>query len=216
LCGPRAATHSAEFSTVQYHSSIGKKKERLNPYHKNSAVYMPTSPDNPESSGVHGPRKRILSTKASTNGDPIVERKRKKLEEVQKKGATTTLTKKKPTAAPMKKKPTGTTTKEAPAVAKKTASPAKPVPQPSPVETEEVYDEASHHTSAPPRNPRHILDSVEASDDDMYASDDPAPEVITINDDDDNNEEDMDIDAVTEEVLEAPEESAEAELSTWH
>ena len=56
---------------------------------------------NPETSG---PRKRTLSTKAATNGDPNAERKRQKLGEVQKKGMKMPLTKKKPTTTSSKKR----------------------------------------------------------------------------------------------------------------
>src|ERR1700679_3127287 len=77
-------------------------------------------PTNPESSEACGPsRKRTLSTKVTTNGDPNAERKRKKLEEAQKKGATTALTKKKPT----------TSTKAAPAKKTAMSASAKPAPQ---------------------------------------------------------------------------------------
>ena len=55
----------------------------------------------PETSG---PRKRTLSTKAATNGDPNAERKRQKLGEVQKKGGKMPLTQKKPTTTSSKKK----------------------------------------------------------------------------------------------------------------
>jgi hypothetical protein len=159
---------------------------------------MPTTP---ESSGAHGPRKRTLSTKAATNGDPIAEKKRKKSEEVQRKGATTALT---------QKKLTTTTKKNKIAATKKAASSssAKQAPRRPSIEIEEVYDEADHHTSVPPRNPRHILEAADGSDDDMddIMDDEPAPELITIDDDD----EDIEV------VHEAPEESAEAELRMWH
>jgi len=103
-----------------------------------------------------------------------------------------------------------TPTAKAPVVAKQTAPsvPAKLAPRRPSVEVEEVYDEADHHTSVPPRNPRHILEATDGSDDDMEGLEDPAPELININNDDDDDED--------VEVLEAPEESAEAELSTWH
>jgi hypothetical protein len=52
-----------------------------------------TNPDGAHSSA----RKRTLSNKAATNGDPHVERKRRKLDEVPKKRTKTALTKKKPT-----------------------------------------------------------------------------------------------------------------------
>jgi hypothetical protein len=168
---------------------------------------MPTNPDNPKSSDIHGPRKRTLSTKAATNGDPLAnaERKRQKLDEVQKKTATTALTKKQPTMAPAKKKTT--VTKAAPAVKKQIAPSVPQVRHPS-VEVEEVYDEENHHTSVPPRNQRHILEAADGSDDNM--DEDPA-DIMTIDDDEDDNN----LNAAGEEVLEEPEESAEAELSMW-
>jgi hypothetical protein len=159
---------------------------------------MPTVPDSPD---VSGPRKRKLSTKVTTNGDPNVERKRKKSEQVQKKSHGT---------APAPKKKPSTTATAVPKVAKQAVqvAPAKPAPRRRSVEVEEVYDEVDHHTSVPPRNPRHILEAADGSDDDM--EEDPAPELITI--DDDDEDENMD----TEKVLETPEESAEAELSMWY
>jgi hypothetical protein len=125
------------------------------------------SATNPESSGA---RKRTLSTKAATNGDPNAERKRQRLEEEQKKGTKKPLTKKKPTTTASKKK---ATTKKA----------AKTAPQRPSVDIEEV--------SKPTSN-------IGASDDD--SADDP----------------DEDSDEDTVEVLEAPEESAEAQLRMFH
>ena len=90
---------------------------------------MPTVPDSPE---VSGPRQRKPSMKATTNGDPSVERSRKRSEQVQKKSMAAAPTKKKPpTQAPAK---TTTTT-----VAK--AAPAKLVPQ---RRSAEVHTEAEH------------------------------------------------------------------------
>ena len=54
---------------------------------------MPPNLDSPE---VLGPRKRTLSTKVTSNGDPEVERQQKWLKKVQDKGATTAPTKKRP------------------------------------------------------------------------------------------------------------------------
>jgi hypothetical protein len=99
--------------------------------------------DSPEASG---PRKRKLSTKVITNGDPVVERKKKKLE--------TKKQNKKP--APTKKlarAPANTTTKPAAKLA--------PAPRPS-IEDE---DEADCRTSIPPRNPKNILEASDGSDD---------------------------------------------------
>jgi len=111
---------------------------------------MPT--DSPEASG---PRKRKLSTKVTTNGDPEVERKRKRLEA---KEQSTKL-------APTQKLPS-------------TQVPAKPATKPAPrpqhpsVEIEEVEDESADHTSVAPRNPQHVLEATDGSDDDV---DTPAP-----------------------------------------
>ena len=60
------------------------------------------------------------------------------------------------------------------------------------VEVEEVDDDSNHQTSIPPRNPQHILEAADGSDDNEDQTDD---------DDEDKPEE-------------APQESAEAELST--
>ena len=60
------------------------------------------------------------------------------------------------------------------------------------VEFEEVYDEADQHTSVPPRDPWHILEAADGSNDD---DEDPVPDI---------NEE-----------HEAPEESDEAELGMY-
>ena len=117
---------------------------------------MPT--DSPEASG---PRKRKLSTKVTTNGDPEVERKRKKLEAKKHSTKPAPTKKHSSTQAPAKTK---TTTKAA----------AKPAPRPRrpSVEIEEVEDESDYHTSVPPRNPQHILEAADGSDDDV---DTPAP-----------------------------------------
>jgi hypothetical protein len=172
--------------------------------HTNHPTSKPMPTDSPEASG---PRKRKLSTKVITNGDPVMERKKKKLE-----------TKKQSTKrAPTKKQ---SSTRRAPA----TKPAAKPAPAPQPpsiededeqiededhhtsvpphngsqttnisdiyitppppsrkstkkpvitkrrpsIEIEEVFDdESDHHTSVPPRNPQHILEASDGSDDDM-------------------------------------------------
>ena len=62
---------------------------------------------NPEFSGA---RKWTLSTRAATNGDPIAERKRQKLEEGKNKGSKTVLTQKKVTTTASKN---ATTTRKA-------------------------------------------------------------------------------------------------------
>jgi hypothetical protein len=100
---------------------------------------MPT--DSPEASG---PRKRKLSTKVITNGDPEVERKRKKLE-----------TKKQSTKQASTQK------------LKKAAMKPAPQPQRPSIEVEEVEDESDYHTSVPPHNPKNILEATDGSDDDV-------------------------------------------------
>ena len=117
---------------------------------------MPTN--SPEASG---PRKRKLSTKVTTNGDPEVERKRKRLE------AKEQSTK----PAPTQKLPST----QVPAKLKATTKAAtKPAPRPRhpSVEIEEVEDESADHTSVPPHNPQHVLEAADGSDDD---GDTPAP-----------------------------------------
>jgi hypothetical protein len=162
---------------------------------------MPTVPDSPE---VSGPRQRKPSMKATTNGDPNVERNRKRSEQVQKKGAAPAPTKKK-NSVQASAKTTTATAKAAPAVP---AASAKPAPQRCSVEVEEADAETDHHTgtqaSVPPRNPRRILEAADGSDDDTEG--DPVPDLIAV--DNDNDDEGTD----TEEL----EESAEAELSAWH
>ena len=126
---------------------------------------------NPETSG---PRKRTLSTKAATNGDPNAEQKRQKLGEVQKRGAKMPLTKKKPTTTSSKKK------------GKKAAKTA---------------------SRSPSANLEGVSDKPAS---DFGASDDNTNGRNGESDD----SEDMDEDTV--EVLEAPEESAEDQLGTFH
>jgi len=117
---------------------------------------MPT--DSPEASG---PRKRKLSTKVTTNGDPEVERKKKKLEGKKQDIKSAPTKKNSSTRAPV-----NPTMKPAP----------KPAPAPQPrrpsVEVEEIEDEADCRTSVPPRNPRHILEAADGSDNDN--KEDPA------------------------------------------
>jgi hypothetical protein len=131
---------------------------------------------NPELSGARSSppsRKRTLSTKAATNGDPNAERKRQKLEAAQKKGMkTTTLTKKKPTTTASKKTPS----------ARKAAKTAP-------------------HSSVD-------IDPTSDDDSDMHvdaAAAAPDSDIIDVDD--------VDEDSV--EVLEAPEESAEAQMRTY-
>jgi hypothetical protein len=97
--------------------------------------------DSPEASG---PCKHKLLTKVTTNGNPEVEQKRKKLE-----------TKYESSTYPKTK----TMTKAA----------TKPTPQqqrPS-VEIVEIEDEADYRASVPPCNPQHILEATDGSDDDV-------------------------------------------------
>ena len=109
-------------------------------------------PDSPEASG---PCKHKLSTKATTNGDPEMERKKKKLE-AKKQSTKPALTKKHSST----RAPVNTTTKP-------TAKPA-PVPwsQRPFIEVEEIEDESNRHTSVPPHNPQHILEAINGSDND--------------------------------------------------
>ena len=117
---------------------------------------MPTS--SPEASG---PRKRKLSTKVTTNGDPEVERKRKRLEAKEQITKPVPTQKHPSTQVPAKTK---TTTKVA----------TKPAPRPRrpSVEIEEVEDESADRTSVPPRNSQHILEAANGSDNDAIT---PAP-----------------------------------------
>ena len=112
---------------------------------------MPT--DSPETSG---PRKHKLSTKVTTNGNPKVEQKRKKLEAKKQSTKPAPTQKQSSTQAPAKTK---TTTKAA----------AKPAPwqwHPS-IEIEEIEDKSDYPTSVPPHNPQHVLEATDGSDDDV-------------------------------------------------
>jgi hypothetical protein len=125
--------------------------------------------------------------KVTTNGNPNVERNRKKSEQVQKKGMAPAPTKKKSsTQAPTKT--TATTAKAAPMVAKQAvqAASAKQAPRHRSIEVDEVYTEADHHTSDPPRNPRRILEAADGSDDNMEEG--ATPEEIPINSNDDDED----------------------------
>ena len=114
---------------------------------------MPT--DSPEASG---PCKRKLSTKVTTNGDPEVERKRKKLEAKKQSMKPAPTQKHSSTQAPAKTK---TTTKAV----------TKPAPRPQHPSVE-IEDESDYRTSVPPHNQQHILEAADGSDDDV---DTPAP-----------------------------------------
>ena len=153
-------------------------------------------PTNPDSSGVPEPRKHTLSTKAATNGDPQAGKKRQKISDNSQRNKLIP-TKKKTTATSNKASSLNSASAKATTIAakptatatKRQVAPAKPAPQRPSVECEEVYDESDHPKSDPPHNPRHLLEAADGSDDEV----------------DDNNE------PVN---VEAPEESAEAELST--
>ena len=71
----------------------------------------------PATNPANSSRKRTLSIKAATNGDPNAERKRQKLEEIKKRATKTTLTPKETTNIPSKKTATAGKT------AKQTAQP---------------------------------------------------------------------------------------------
>ena len=105
---------------------------------------------------VPGPRKRKLSTKATTNGNPEVERKKKKLEAKKQS---------------MKPAPTPKNSSTQPPAKTKTMTKAttKPAPQqwhPS-IDIEEIWDESDYWTSVPPCNWQHILEAADRSDDDV-------------------------------------------------
>jgi hypothetical protein len=109
--------------------------------------------DSPE---AFGPHKCKLSTKVTTNGDPEVEQKRKKLEAKKQSMKAAPTQKHSSTGPPAKTK---TMTKAA----------AKPTPQqqcPS-VEIKEIEDKVNYCASVPPRNPQHILEAADGSDDDV-------------------------------------------------
>ena len=161
---------------------------------------------------ISGPRKRKLSTKATTNGDPQA-RKRQKSGTTVKKTVTAALTavKNGVTAALTKKKTskTATGTSKAASVAPNRASAKGREKNPQKrASVEDIADDSDDIPSNPPQNPKHILEAVDGSDDDDQ---DPAPELIEVDDDDDDDEEDDGDEDETN--LEAPEESAEAELS---
>jgi hypothetical protein len=182
-------------------------------------------PEVPDSLEVLGPRKRKLSTKANTNGDPIEERKQKRLAQGQKTGAPTkrivqssakTMAPAKTplakTAVPAKTTASVKTTSPAKTMAPAKistmfakvapmAGPSKPGPRRPSVEIEEVDDESNCQSSVSPRNPRHILEAADGSDDDIEGP--PEPIIIDVDDEGMDN------------VEENPEEDDEAELRRW-
>ena len=159
-CCPANIGRQRRRQTLPLYSTCGVDPQKKMHRKKYNHIYQnhiphpkPTPMDSPEASG---PRKCKLSTKVTTNGDPEVERKRKKLEAKKQSTKAAPTQKHSSTQAPAKTK---TTTKAA----------AKPAPQqrrPS-IEIEEIEDEADYHTSVPPRNPQHILEAADGSDDDV-------------------------------------------------
>jgi hypothetical protein len=131
-----------------HHKNISTSIITTSQNHILHSEHMPT--DFPEASG---PRKRKLSSKVTTNGDPEVERKRKRLEAIK-----------------QSTKPALTT--QAPAKTKPATKPA-PRPQRPSVETEESDEESDHHTSVPPHNPQRVLEATNGSDNDDEA---PVPD----------------------------------------
>jgi hypothetical protein len=87
---------------------------------------------------------------------------------------------------------------------KKVAS-TKSAPRRPSINVEKVEDELDCRASVPPRNPRHILEAADGSDDDM--EEDTASKLIVVDDNDDM--------ASDKGGIEEPEESDEAELSKW-
>jgi hypothetical protein len=174
---------------------------------------------NSASTEISGPRKRKLSTKATTNGDPQEARKRQKSGTTVKKSITAALSAvKKGVAAALTKKKT-VPSEKAPGTSK--AVPAAPDRAPpkgpekrarkrAPVKIEDIADDLDDIPSNPPQNPSHILEAADGSDD---KDPDPAPELIP-DDEEEDEDEDEDEDDEDETNLEATEESAEAELST--
>src|ERR1700684_1926005 len=118
---------------------------------------MPTNSDSFEASE---PRKRTLSTKAATNGDPQAERKRQKLDNSQKKlmaptkKQTTMTSNKGSSSKETPDKVTPITAKATATATKRQVAPAKPAPRHPSVDIEDIYDNSDHPKSNPPRNPR--------------------------------------------------------------
>jgi hypothetical protein len=165
---------------------------------------------------VSGPHKRKLSIKVITNGDPQEAWKKQKSGTTVKKGVTAALSmvKKGVAAALTKKKPTPSKMATGSSKAAAPNQPSAKIPENcirkhAPVEIEDIADDSDAIPSNPPKNPTHVLEAADGSDDD---DSDPAPELIEV-DDEDKDEEDAE-DNEDETNLEAPEESAEAELST--
>src|ERR1700761_2422866 len=107
-------------------------------------------------------RKRTLSTKAATNGDPQAEKKRQKLAHK---------------AAP----PAKATTIPSKATTKRHVAPVKPASRCPSVEIEDTDEESDQPKLNPPRNLRHILEATDGSDDEVDEG--PVPDLIEVEDD---------------------------------
>ena len=158
---------------------------------------MPETPDSPE---AFGPHKRKLSEKATTNGDPNVERKQKRLEQVQNMRAAPAPTKK-TIQAPVKSMAPAKTMASA-----KSMAPAKMMA--SAKTTASAKTKAPAKTMAPAE-----VEPVEEISDNSETEEDielpvSAPEPIMVDDDDGDV---MPVDNAEEN----PEEDDEAELRKW-
>ena len=145
---------------------------------------MPPNLDSPE---VIGPRKRTLSTKVTSNGDPVADRQKKKLKMAQEKAAI---------AAPTKKRP--------PTTAAATAAPS--------VATQ-LSATSSKKNTAPKASAKPALQDGSDDNSDIEEGITLTYEPISVlSDNNDDSGEKMD---GQEKALEAPEESAEAELGKF-
>jgi hypothetical protein len=157
---------------------------------------MATKSASPE---VSGARKRKLSNKASTNGDPLEAQKQNKTLSAVKKGVTAALTKKKKTAAVSSSK-TATITSKVAAAAPNRASEkvaGKGTQKCATVEDVDDADDADERTSNPPQNPNHILEAVDGSDN-LNGSDPGPPEVISVNNSDEESDDETNLEAAEE------------------
>lgn len=168
-------------------------------------------PPNLDSSGASGRHKHTLLSKAATNGDSQVEWNLKKLDDSWKKltppaEKLTAMTSNKGSSSKVAAPAKATTiAMKAPAkFTEQLVAPVKPAPQHPSVKIEEVQDESDHSKLNPPCNPRHILEATDGSDDEDYE--------VTV--DRDSALESIVADDENELTNEAPEESAEAQLST--
>jgi hypothetical protein len=221
VCNERGAV--AQSSTNSNYTETNEKKKRCPTETISPHPFQTIMATNSASTEISGSRKRKLSTKAATNGDPLEASKRQKSGTTVKKSVTAALSavKKGVTAALTKKKTvpskTATGTSKAAPVAPDRAPakvPEKRAQKRAPVEIEDISDDLDDIPSNPPQNPNHILEAANGSDDD---DPDPAPELIPVEEDEeDGDEDDEDEDDEDEMNVEAPEESAEAELSRLH